>query len=88
MHLKFFELALIVTAQIKFWSLAKSSRYWEKYVCQPTWHVFFFLKIILGKQCIRNTNSVFGHLKSHIISDLDMMSRRYSLQTTHTRWNF
>lgn len=45
----------------------------------------FLKKIILGKQCIRNAYSVFRHLKSHIISDLDMMSRRYSLQTTHTR---
>lgn len=88
MHLKFFELALIVTAQIKFWSLAKFSRYWENMSVSLHGMWFFFLKIILGKQCIMNANSVFGHLKSHIISDLDMMSRRYSLQTTHTRWNF
>lgn len=87
MHLKFFELALIVTAQIKFWSLAKFSRY-GKNMSVSLHGMCFFLKIILGKQCIRNANSVFGHLKSHIISDLDMMSRRYSLQTTHTRWNF
>lgn len=82
MHLKFIELALIVTAQIKFWqNVADIGK--NMYV---SLHGMCFLKkFILGKHCIRNAYSVFRHLKSHIISDLDMMSRRYSLQTTHTR---
>lgn len=48
MHLKFFELALIVTAQIKFWSLAKFGGYWENMSVSLHGMWFFLKKIILG----------------------------------------